>query len=145
MPATTTRTSSVKKKARGSWVPVVAGLLRRQGKVLVGQRPASSTLPNVWEFPGGKIELGESPEEALQRELREELGIEAEVGPLKFAGSHAYGSTGILFLFFEVKYWKGQIKHQQHPDLKWVTPKELVQLELPEANRKFLPQILELL
>lgn len=126
-------------------MPVVAGLLRRQGKVLVGQRPASSSLPNVWEFPGGKIEIGESPEQALQRELKEELGIDAEVGDLKFAGSHAYGATGILFLFFEIKFWKGQIKQQQHPDLKWVTPKELKELELPEANRKFLPQIMDVL
>ena len=139
------KSTSVKSKARGSWVPVVAGILKRQGKVLVGQRPAGASLPNVWEFPGGKIEIGETPEEALHRELKEELGIDVEVGPLKFAGSHAYGTTGILFLFFEVKFWKGQIKQQQHPDLKWVTPKELGLLELPEANRKFLPQILELL
>lgn len=91
------------------------------------------------------MELGESPEEALARELKEELGIEAEIGPLKYAASHTYGKTGILFLFFEVKYWKGQIKTQQHLDLKWVTTKELSQLELPEANAKFIDKIVAVL
>lgn len=141
MPAATK--PSIKK--RNVWIPVVAGLMRRQGKVLVGQRPQGASLAGTWEFPGGKIELGESPEFALARELKEELGIEAEIGPLKFAATHTYGKTGILFLFFEVKYWKGQIKTQQHPDLRWVTPKELSQLELPEANSKFLKDILNVL
>lgn len=132
-------------KKRATWIPVVAGLMRRQGKVLVGQRPEGASLAGTWEFPGGKIELGETPEEALARELKEELGIEAEIGPLKFAASHTYGKTGILFLFFEVKFWKGQIKTQQHLDLRWVTTKELGQLELPEANTKFLKQIVAVL
>lgn len=132
-------------KKRNTWVPVVAALMRRQGKVLVGQRPEGASLAGTWEFPGGKIELGESPEEALKRELKEELGIDAEIGDLKFAASHTYGKTGILFLFFEVKYWKGSVKTQQHLDLKWVTPKELGGLDLPEANSKFLSQIMGVL
>lgn len=132
-------------KKRATWVPVVAALMKRQGKVLVGQRPQGASLAGTWEFPGGKIEIGESPEQALVRELKEELGVDAEIGTLKFVDTHAYGKTGILFLFFEVKYWKGQIKTQQHLDLRWVTPKELAGLELPEANRKFLNRILEVL
>lgn len=124
---------------------MVAGLIRRQGKVLVGQRPEGASLAGTWEFPGGKIELGESPEDALARELDEELGVKAEIGPLKFVATHTYGNTGILFLFYDVKFWKGQIKTQQHLDLRWVTPKELKELELPEANSKFLKQILEVL
>ncbi len=132
-------------KKRNVWIPVVAGLIRRQGKVLVGQRPEGASLAGTWEFPGGKIELSESPEEALARELKEELGVDAEIGPLKFVATHTYGKTGILFLFYDVKFWKGQIKTQQHLDLRWVTPKELEKLELPEANSKFLKQILEVL
>lgn len=139
----TTKTESLKK--RSTWVAVVAALMKRQGKVLVGQRPQGSSLAGTWEFPGGKIELEESPEEALVRELKEELGVDAEIGALKFAGTHTYGKTGILFLFFEVKYWKGQIKTQQHLDLRWVSPKELASLELPEANTKFLKTLLEVL
>lgn len=141
--AATTKSKNV--KARSQWIAVVAALMRRQGKVLVGQRPEGASLAGRWEFPGGKIELGESPEEALSRELREELGIEAEVGHLKFAATHTYGKTGILFLFYEVKYWKGQVKTQQHLELKWVTPRELRDLELPEANTKFLDRILGVL
>lgn len=132
-------------KRRPTWVPVVAALMRRQGKVLVGKRPEGASLAGTWEFPGGKIELGESPEVALARELKEELGIDAEIGSLKMVATHTYGRTGILFLFYDVKFWKGQIKMQQHPDLRWVTPKELGELELPEANTKFLKQILGLL
>lgn len=137
------KTNGVKK--RNTWVPVVAALIRRQGKVLVGQRPEGGSLAKTWEFPGGKIELDESPESALARELKEELGIEAEIGKLSFAGTHTYGKTGILFLFYEVKFWKGQIKPNQHMDLRWVTNKELKELELPEANTKFLKQILEVI
>lgn len=132
-------------KRRPLWVPVVAALMRRQGKVLVGLRPQGASLAGTWEFPGGKIELGESPEQALARELAEELGVEAEIGSLKFVATHTYGKTGIIFLFYDVKFWKGQIKTKQHPDLRWVTPKELSLLELPEANSKFLQNILELL
>jgi len=132
-------------KKRNVWIPVVAALMRRQGKVLVGQRPDGASLARTWEFPGGKIELDESPEQALVRELKEELGIEAEIGALKFAASHTYGKTGILFLFYDVKFWKGQIKAQQHLDLRWVTPKELSSLELPEANSKFLKRFLDVL
>ncbi|MGE0527213.1 MAG: (deoxy)nucleoside triphosphate pyrophosphohydrolase [Bdellovibrionales bacterium] len=132
-------------KKRAAWVPVVAALIRRQSKVLVGQRPEGSSLAKTWEFPGGKIELGESPEVALARELKEELGVEAEIGPLKFAATHTYGKTGIVFLFYEVKFWKGLIKTQQHLDLRWVTAKELAQLDLPEANSKFLHELLGVL
>ena len=132
-------------KRRAPWIPVVAALMRRTGKVLVGKRPEGASRAGTWEFPGGKIELGESPELALARELKEELGIEAEIGALKLVATHTYGKTGILFLFYDVNYWKGQIKMQQHPDLRWVTPKELGELELPEANSKFLNQILGLL
>lgn len=139
----TSKTSPVKK--RNIWVPVVTAIMKRQGKVLVGQRPDNGALARTWEFPGGKIELGESPEQALKRELKEELGVDAEIGPLKFVATHTYGKTGILFLFYEVKFWKGQTKTQQHLDLRWVTPKELKELELPEANRKFLKEIMDVL
>ena len=70
--------TDIRSKKRPHWIPVVAGLIRRKDSFLLGLRPTGHSLPGVWEFPGGKIELGESPEEALKRELREELGIEIQ-------------------------------------------------------------------
>lgn len=126
------------------WIPVVTGLVRSQGKILLGRRPEGS-LAGVWEFPGGKIEPGETPEEALARELSEELGIEAKIGSLRFATAHSYGETSILLLFYEVLYWKGEPKSVHHTDLKWVKPEDLRNEELPEANRRVLGQIVSLL
>jgi 8-oxo-dGTP diphosphatase len=127
---------------RPVWIPVVTGFLRKGDKVLVGQRPAGNTLAGQWEFPGGKIERNESPEDALARELREELGIEAEVGTLKLASTHSYGDTGIVILFYEVLFWKGEPKTVHHMELKWVTKEELPQLSIPDANRKILDRII---
>jgi 8-oxo-dGTP diphosphatase len=130
---------------RPVWIPVVTGLLRKGDKVLVGQRPVGNTLAGHWEFPGGKIEKNESPEQALVRELREELGIEAEVGTLKLASTHSYGDTGIVILFYEVLFWKGEPKNVHHMELRWVTAKELHELSIPDANRRIFDRIEEVL
>ena len=81
---------------KGVWIPVVTGLIQKEGMVLMGQRPRGNSLAGLWEFPGGKVELGESPEQALERELREELGIFAEVGTLRLATTHSYGEKAVL-------------------------------------------------
>lgn len=135
--------SNVKKPVRSkkNWIPVVAGILKKGHHILVGQRPETHTLGGLWEFPGGKIEMGESPEVALARELREELGIEAEIGDLRIACTHSYGDVGILILFYEVLFWKGEPKAQHHTGLEWVAPKDLPSMNIPEANRKNLPRI----
>jgi 8-oxo-dGTP diphosphatase len=130
---------------RPVWIPVVTGLIRKGDKVLVGQRPVGHSLAGQWEFPGGKIEKGETPEAALIRELQEELDIEAEVGPLKMASTHSYGDTGIVILFYEVRLWKGEPKTVHHMDLRWILPDELHQLPIPDANRKILGRLIELL
>jgi 8-oxo-dGTP diphosphatase len=132
-------------KRRHPWIPVVTGLMMKNGEVLLGQRPKGNSLPGQWEFPGGKIELGESPEQALQRELREELGIEAEIGQLKVANTHSYGDRGVLLLFYEVPFWKGEPKPSHHEQLRWVNPKELLTLEIPDANRRILDVLLGIL
>jgi 8-oxo-dGTP diphosphatase len=130
---------------RPHWIPVVTALIRKGPKVLVGQRPMGNNLAGQWEFPGGKIERNESPEAALARELQEELGIEAEIGALKLASSHFYGDTGIMILFYDVPYWKGEPKPVHHMELRWVMPDELHQLPIPEANKKILDRIISIL
>jgi 8-oxo-dGTP diphosphatase len=129
------------KNRKGHWIPVVAGFLKKDGKILVGQRPENNSLPGQWEFPGGKIEPGETPEYALVRELQEELGIDAEVGELKLACTHSYGDVGILILFYEILFWKGEPKAQHHMMLEWIHPEELKHRNIPEANRKILDRI----
>jgi 8-oxo-dGTP diphosphatase len=130
---------------RPTWIPVVTGLIRRGDKLLVGQRPVGHSLAGQWEFPGGKIEKNETPEQALARELDEELGIDAEVGQLKLASTHTYGDTGIVILFYEVLFWKREPRTIHHMELRWVTPEELRKLLIPDANKKILDRILETL
>lgn len=130
-----------KRVKKTHWIPVVAGFLKKDGKILVGQRPETHSLAGQWEFPGGKIEIGESPEEALARELSEELGIEADIGELKLACTHSYEDVGIVIMFFEVLYWKGNPKPQHHLMLEWVHPEELAHRNIPDANRRLLPRI----
>ncbi len=124
-----------------TWIPVVTGILRKGPLVLVGKRPEGHTLAGQWEFPGGKIELGEQPKDALTRELREELDIIADIGDLKLTWTHSYPEVGILLLFFEVLFWKNEPKPVHHTELRWVTYEELEKLDIPEANRKLLPAI----
>lgn len=127
------------------WIPVVAGFLKKDGRILVGQRPENNSLAGLWEFPGGKIELGESPEEALARELSEELGIEADIGELKLSVTHSYNDVGIVILFYEVLYWKGQPKAKHHLMLEWIYPEELKDRSIPDANKKVLEKIFKVL
>jgi 8-oxo-dGTP diphosphatase len=115
--------------------------MKKGGQILVGQRPENHSLAGQWEFPGGKIESGETPEQALARELSEELGIEAEVGPLKLACTHSYGDVNILILFYEILYWKGEPKAKHHLMLEWIHPEELSHRNIPDANRRILDRI----
>jgi 8-oxo-dGTP diphosphatase len=135
--------AAVKSKVKKNWIPVVAGLLKKGNQILVGQRPENNSLAGQWEFPGGKIELGESPEEALARELKEELGIDAQIGQLKLAVTHTYDEVGIIILFYEVSYWKGESKPQHHMQLEWIYPEELKTRAIPEANRRILDRLLK--
>lgn len=130
-------------KARTAiWIPVVTAVMRKGDEVLLGCRPQGGTLPGLWEFPGGKLELDESPEEALQRELQEELGIDAEIGQLLLASSHSFGDKAILLLFFEVSFWKGQPRNLHHSDLKWMHISKISDLQIPDTNKQILPKLI---
>lgn len=139
-----TKTTPSKLK-KNTWLPVVAAIIRRENKVLLGQRPDSGTLAGLWEFPGGKIEMGEAPDRALARELKEELGIDADIGPIQIATTYNYSEVGILLLFYVVNSWRGQPEASHHNAIKWVDAEELKQISLPDANRNVLDKIIHIL
>ena len=104
--------------------------------MLIAQRPAGKQLAGLWEFPGGKVEAGETPEAALIRELREELGIEArrECLAASVFASHAYEHFHLLMPLFLLRRWEGEVERREHAALKWVKPIQLFDLPMPPAD-----------
>lgn len=120
---------------------VVAGILKREGKVLICRRTADQPHPLKWEFPGGKLEPGETPSVALTRELREELGIEAAVGPELARYEFAYpGRPPILLIFISVNEWRGEIENRIFETIVWEPPQALPNYDFLEGDRPFLAQ-----
>jgi 8-oxo-dGTP diphosphatase len=113
---------------------VTAGVIIEQGKVLVTQRKANSSHGLLWEFPGGKVKEGEEPREALRRELKEELDIEAEVGTIFETVLHPYPNDPILLLVYQCRVEKGILKPLGCHDLRWVNLRELKRLVMPPAD-----------
>ena len=102
---------------------VVAALIRRGGQILICRRRDVGPLARQWEFPGGKVDPGETPEQALRRELREELGVEVRVGPLVFEHTHAYAPDRIAHLLFhETEITSGVPQLLDHEEMRWVKP-----------------------
>jgi 8-oxo-dGTP diphosphatase len=115
---------------------VAAALIVRDGEVLIGQRRADQPMGSLWEFPGGKIEPGESAQEALARELTEELGIRAEVGPPVTRIRHHYRRGGAVDLqFFAVHKFTGEISNQIYEQVRWVKVADLPEYEFLAADR----------
>lgn len=131
-------------------VPVAAAVLvDRDGRVLLAQRPEGKALAGMWEFPGGKIEAGETPEAALVRELREELGIETGIGclsPLTFV-SHRYEefSMHLLMLVFVCRVWRGAVIPAEGQAVAWVYPRDFRNYIMPPADIPLVPVIQDLL
>jgi 8-oxo-dGTP diphosphatase len=114
---------------------VVAGLIVKDGKLLVCQRTRHQTMPLKWEFPGGKIEEGEQPRDALRRELEEELGILAKVGDEVKRIQHEYPNGGMVELrFFVVRAYEKEIENRIFRDMQWAEPKELPRYDFLEAD-----------
>jgi 8-oxo-dGTP diphosphatase len=115
---------------------VAAALIVRDGEVLIGQRRVDQPMASLWEFPGGKIEAGESPQQALARELNEELGIRASIGPAVTHIRHNYRHGGAVDLqFFSVREFAGEIQNQIYQQVRWVKLAELPEYEFLAADR----------
>jgi 8-oxo-dGTP diphosphatase len=114
---------------------VVAALIMRDGKLLVCQRTRHQTMPLKWEFPGGKIEEGEQPRDALRRELDEELGIQATIGDELARIQHEYPNGGMVELrFFIVRDYNGELENRIFKDIQWAEPKDLPRFDFLEAD-----------
>jgi len=126
---------------------VAAALIDADHRVLIAQRPKGRQLADLWEFPGGKIDAGERPEQALIRELAEELGIvvkEACLAPLTFA-SHAYEDFHLLMPLYVCRRWEGFVAPREGQALKWVRAKDLRNYPMPPADPPLIPPLIELL
>jgi 8-oxo-dGTP diphosphatase len=114
---------------------VVAALIEKDGKLLICQRTRHQTMPLKWEFPGGKIEEGEQPRDALRRELDEELGILATIGDELARIQHEYPNGGMVELrFFIVREFKGEIENRIFRDIRWAPPQDLPKFDFLEAD-----------
>jgi len=116
-------------------------LLFRDGKVLITQRNAQTHLGGLWEFPGGKREQGETFEQCLRRELREELGVEVTVGELIEGLTHAYPIKTVRLNFYQCTLKRGEPQLLGCADLKWVGPQELSKYQFPAADERLLEKL----
>jgi 8-oxo-dGTP diphosphatase len=122
--------------ARPLVIVAAAALVRSDGRLLLAQRPPGKSMAGLWEFPGGKIEAGESPQGALVRELQEELGVdcrEADMEPFAFA-AHAYEKFNLLMPVFMSRRWSGKVEPREGQQLAWVSPDEIGRYPAPAAD-----------
>ena len=122
-------------------------LIDADGRVLIAQRPEGKSMAGLWEFPGGKVETGERPEQSLIRELKEELGIivkEECLAPLTFA-SHLYPDFHLLMPLYVCRRWEGFVEALEGQRLKWVRPSELRDFPMPPADEPLISHLTALI
>lgn len=123
-------------------IRVVAGVIERQGMILVGQRRAGDRFQYKWEFPGGKVEPDEDPKVALARELREELGIEAVIGEEMARYEHQYpGNTAILLMFFRVSEFTGEPANHVFESIRWEERQKLTKYDFLDGDVDFVRRL----
>lgn len=123
---------------------VAAALIDRNRNILVQQRPEGKPMAGLWEFPGGKVEAGETPEDALVRELEEELGVVVKsdaLSPIAFA-SEPLGSKHLLLLLYTCSDWTGEAQNLESSDMKWLPLTELQHLDMPPADIPLVTQLM---
>jgi len=126
---------------------VAVALVDADGRVLIAERPEGKTMAGLWEFPGGKVGDGETPESALIRELNEELGIDVHescLAPLSFA-SHAYERFHLLMPLYVCRVWKGVVQSREGQRLRWVRPNALSDIPMPPADKPLVAALRDLL
>jgi len=131
--------------AEGSLIVVAVAMTDSDGNVLVQRRPPGSSLAGLWEFPGGKIESGETPEQALARELSEELGVivsPAALVPFAFA-THRDGMRPLILLLYRCDAWEGVPEPRHATALRWAEPEQLVDLAMPPADEPLVHALIE--
>ncbi len=125
-------------------ITVVGAMIEREGKYLITQRKPTATLPLLWEFPGGRVEPGETDAQALARELKEEMDITVEVNEQIMHVQHSYPDYDIDFRVYRCRMTGGEIKHLRVHDHRWVAPADLDDYEFPPADQKTFEQLLEI-
>jgi 8-oxo-dGTP diphosphatase len=113
---------------------VVTALIEKEGKILIARRKKEDSLKGKWEFPGGKVEEDETPEEALKREIREELGIEVRIGDMRATTTYDYGHMTVELMVYQVYPLAGEMTLIDHEEFRWVPPAELGSYDFPDAN-----------
>jgi len=122
-------------------------LVDADGRVLIARRPEGKTMAGLWEFPGGKLQAGETPEAALVRELREELGIDTRgscLAPVAFA-SHAYEDFHLIMPLYVCRVWQGAVTAREGQELAWVRPARLADYPMPPADQPLVAMLRDLL
>ena len=121
---------------------VVAGIVRNEGRILICQRPAGGHMPGFWEFPGGKIEYGENPQEALRREIGEELGVKVRVGRLHWETRHRYPDRDVYLRFYDCEWESGVAENLGVAEHEWVHPSSLGEFDFLPADAQLIESLM---
>ena len=127
--------------ANSKTVAVTAALLMQAGRILIARRPAGDRLAGAWEFPGGKIESGETPRVCLQRELYEEFGIQARIGSFFDRADYHYDHMTVRLLVYRAEIEDGELKPTAHDAVRWVTPEQMGQFRFAPADRPIVARL----
>jgi 8-oxo-dGTP diphosphatase len=128
-------------------IVAACALIDPDGRVLITRRPPGKPMAGLWEFPGGKVETSERPEDSLIRELKEELDIDVQescLAPLTFA-SHAYDDFHLLMPLYVCRRWEGIVAAREGQEIKWVRPRQLNDYAMPPADKPLIPHLIELI